>query len=277
MHAITDPDDRTVARKTPALFPAVAALLLWAAGCAPVDVPQVLRQARSAARNGAWEMALGLTDKALAVRENDIGALVLKGICLQKCGRVDDAATILERAALLAPETYTAQLFYGWVLAEQGLYEKALGPLEKAWELKPGGRDLMALLARCCLEQNLERGLHFLQGLRQYPALARGPEIYNDLGVLRLKLGDAPTGLKWLLKALERAPDNPVVLQNLAVVYDHYLVDPEQALRFYRDCLRVSQKRGDRLRARRITDRLRALAAERRAGRVRHPPPADFQ
>ncbi|NOY79501.1 MAG: tetratricopeptide repeat protein [Kiritimatiellaeota bacterium] len=257
--------DGNRASKGPSPLPALTGLLLWAAGCAPIDVSQVLRQAEDAARGGAWEMAMGLTDQALAVRENDIEALVLKGICLQKCGRIDDAATILERAALLAPDTYTAQLFYGWVLAEQGLYEKALDPLEKAWELKPGGRDLMALLARCCLEQNLERGLHYLQGLRRYPSLARGPEIYNDLGVLRLKLGDAQAGLKWLLKALGRAPDNPVVLQNLAVVYDHYLVNPEQALRFYRDCLRTSQKRGDRLRVRRITDRLRALAAERRA------------
>lgn len=246
-------------------------LLITISGCAPTDITQVLSDAQNAAREGAWEMAVNLTDKALTIRENDIEALVLKGICLQKCGRIDDALSVLERAALLAPKVYEAQLFYGWLLCDQGMYEKALGPLEKAWDLSPGQRDLLTLLARCCMEQNLERGLHYLQGLRRFPPLERGPEIYNDIGVLKLKLGEKLDGLSALMEARKRAPENPTVLQNLAVVYDHYLVAPDQALKFYRYCLTTSQKRGEHLRVRRITGRLRELAAERRVQRHNSP------
>ncbi len=235
----------------------VSALLF---GCARPDIPALLRQAQTAAQAGAWEQALELTNRVLRLRKNDVEALVLDGICLQKVGRAEDALRRLEQAAALAPQSFQAQIFYGWGLAETGRYGDALDPLEKAWRRKPYDRNLLALLARCCLEQNLARGARYLQGLRQYPEFQRAPELYNDLGVLWVNQGHPRRGLENLLKALQLAPSNPVILQNIAVVYDNLLQDTNQAVRFYRYCLSILQSRHDRRRAGPIIARLRQLA-----------------
>ena len=240
------------------LFSLVGLLLL--SGCAPTDITETLRQAQAAAEAGAWEQALKLTHQILRIRKNDVEAMVLEGICLQKVGRPEDAVKRLEQAAALAPDQFEPQLFYGWILAETGRFGNALGPLEKAWNMKPAHRDLLALLSRCCLEQNLVRGARYLQGLRQYPEFNQGPEIYNDLGVLWVNQGYPRRGLESLLKALQIAPSNPIILQNIAVVYDNVYQNTQQAVRFYRYCLSILQSRRDTRRVDPIIARLRQLA-----------------
>lgn len=243
-------------------------LLLGAGGCGPVDVTETLRQADSAARHGDWQTTETLTRRVLRVADDNIEALVLRGIALYRTGRIDEAERVLARAAALAPNDYDAQLFYGWLLCEIGRYGEALEPLEKAWSIRPGDRNLMTLLGRVCLEQNLARGLRYLQALQRFREFRKSPELYNDLGVLWLQHGDIQEGLRNLNKALVLAPRTPVVLQNLAVAWDNWGRNPEAALRYYRYCLAVCQQTGDRARAVRIEARLRTLitlrAAEKR-------------
>jgi len=236
-------------------------LLLGAAGCGPVDVEETLRQADAAAREGDWQTVETLARRALRVADDNIEAMVLQGIALYRTGRIDEALRVLARAAALAPEDYDAQLFYGWLLCEVGRYGDALEPLEKAWSIRSDNRDLMTLLARVCLEQNLERGLRYLQGLRRFREFRESVELYNDLGVLWLQHGEIEEGLRNLTRALSLAPRTPVVLQNLAVAWDNWGRDPDTALRYYRYCLAVCQQTGDRMRAARIQARLRELSA----------------
>ena len=234
-------------------------------GCEQVDLGQVMREAAAAAGEGRWELALSRTALYLEEDESNVDALVLHGLALHKKGEVAKATTMFERAAILPPERFESQYFYGWVLCEQEEYGRALKPLEAAHALQPANPDVLALLGKCCLEQNVRRGATYVQGLQRHRAYGSGPEVPNALACLALGQDppDVQKALRELQKARDRAPENPVVLQNLAVLCDHYLRDPEEAVRYYRYCLSASQRAGQESRADAVRRRLREISGER--------------
>lgn len=234
-------------------------------GCEQVNVDQALRDAVVAAREGRWEVALKKTGLFLEEDEKSVEALVLHGLALHKTGQLDEATTMFERAAILAPERFEPQYFYGWILCEKEEYGRALRPLEAAYTCRPSNPDLLALLGRCCLEQNVRRGATYIQGLQRHRAYGGGPEVPNALASLALGQDppDVQRALRELQRALDRTPENPVVLQNLAVLCDHYLRDLPQAIRYYRYCLSASQRAGQESRADAIRRRLREISGER--------------
>lgn len=234
-------------------------------GCEQVDVGQFMRDAAAAAKDGRWELALEKTALYLEEDEESVEALVLHGLALHKTGELPKAATMFERAAILAPERFEAQYFHGWILCEQEKYGRALDPLKAAHKLRPSNPDVLALLGRCCLEQNVEWGTTYIQGLQRHRSYGGGPEVPNALACLALGQDppDVKKALRYLQEARDRAPENPVVLQNLAVLSDHYLRDPEGAIRYYRYCLTASQRAGQESRADAVLRRLREISGER--------------
>lgn len=234
--------------------------LLACGGC--MNVEAKVEEAAAAAASGNWTGAYELTEQCLKKEPNNVTALILNGLAQSMQGRGLEATLVLEQAAKLAPGDFAAQYFHGWILAENGRYADALVPLRQAHALRPTQKNLLVLLARCCLEQNLPEGVRYLQAMRRFPELEKGPELYNALGVLWLNQGQYEQARSNFMLAWQRDNSSVIVPQNLAVLYDHYLRNPTEALRYYRYCLGANQKLGNQLRASLIHERVLALSKE---------------
>lgn len=245
-------------------------------GCdADPGVSALYRQATLAAGAADFDTALSLTEKALQAEPDHVRALVLHGYCrfrlMTPTQMAEDASpvvTYMERAARLAPDDFTTQYYHGWMLLESGQYGRALDPLEKAYELReqcPEHLDsVLVMLSLCCLNQNLIRGRTYLQALRRYRGFEGSPLVYNALGILYAKQLDYESALTSFLEALERDPNHPVVLRNLAVLHDQFLQRPDEAMRYYARAIAAGQATRDTSREEAIRRRLRTLAEERR-------------
>lgn len=241
-------------------------------GC--MNVPAKLQEAAAAASAGNWQSAQELAEKCLHKEKTNVTALVLNGIALHELGNSEAAAVQLEQAALLGPNDYAAQYFCGWVLSENGRHGEALIPLRRANELRKNNQDLLVLLSRCCMAQNLPEGAKYLQQLRRFPAMDGRPELYNDLGVLWMNQGLYDLAVKNLLTAWQKDPKSVVIPQNLAVLYDQYMHNPVAALPYYRFCYNKSLEMGDTLRAAQVNERIVLLAAELPKAPVAVPAPS---
>lgn len=238
----------------------ITASLLLSGGC--YNVQAKLQEAVAAAQTGNWTLGYEITEKCLKKEPANVSAMVLNGICLHYVDRDADAATILEQAATGAPENFEAQYFYGWVLASQQRYADALVPLRRAYQLKPDHEQLLVLLSRCCVEQNLAEGVQYLKALRRFPQWEKSAELYNALGMLWLNQGQYNAAKNFFLLAWQRDNANLSVPQNLAVLHDQFMKKPADALRYYRFCLVANQKGGSQFRAAQINDRILELAKE---------------
>ena len=237
-------------------------------GCSRVDPDQAARDATAAMAAGDFVKGMDLAHQAVkgAPRNADYG--VLYGFALFENEQLTEARDQLAKTAAAAPDSFVAQYFHGWVLWRLGDCGDAIGPLKNALFLKDGYEecvpDVLVLLARCCLEQNLDEGFRYLQALRVHRSFGKEPEVYNCLALLSVGQGQHEQALRKLEDALRLDPTNPVILQNLAVLYDTYLQDPKRAMVYYRESLVRRIERKDPTNQAAIRERLRQLARERR-------------
>lgn len=220
--------------------------------CRPNDQPDELALASQALVDGRYAEVLTLTEQVLRRRPDDLDALLLNSYCLQLTatdrGARSKAIFNLDRATTLAPLRHDVWYVYGWVLYDNARYDDAFKALGKAEALLLGLSaptaserarlaDVMFLLGRCCMHNNLPKGLTYFQGLRRYEPYRQWPELYNSMAILSLKQGLYSNALGWLGEGLRFEPDNASLLRNVAVVYDIYLANPRLARAFYVRCL----------------------------------------
>jgi len=246
----------------------IAFLLLIGSGCTPTNVETALQEAVAFASKAKWDLAIEQTEKCVEVAPKDITALVLHGICLYEAERKEDALEVLQQAVGIAPDEFMPNFFYGWALAGDEKYADAIAPLSRARELRNQHPDVLpdvlVLLARCCLEQNLPQGKTCLQALRRYRDFAESPEVYNSLGLLQVYQGEYENATESFGEALRLDRENAVVLQNIAVLHDVYLGDPVKAMRYYLRSLASRQAAGDSRNQEQVRGRLKRLSKERR-------------
>jgi tetratricopeptide (TPR) repeat protein len=241
----------------------LSAALICLCGCGGNDPDTLVRDAASAAAAGRWSQALELTGQALKNGNPPLNARILHGLSLHQMQESAEAAEVLQKAANKAPEDFAAQFFCGYILCENQRYADALPYLRAAYDMRKDHPDLLVLLARACLRQNLSEGMRYLQALRRFPRFRNGPEIYNGLAMLAFGEQNYLKAAEYYLQAHGNAPQNPAILQNLAVLHDQYLGDPQKALKYYRLCLLESQRASDRQRGNAVRSRLRQMARER--------------
>lgn len=246
----------------------IALLLLIGSGCTPTNVETTLQEALALASKAKWDLAIEQTEKCIEVAPKDITALVLHGICLYEAERKEDALEVLQQAVEIAPDEFMPNFFYGWALAGNEKYADAIAPLSRARELRNQHPDVLpdvlVLLAKCCLEQNVPKGKTCLQALRRYRDFAESPEVYNSLGLLQVYQGEYESARESFGEALRLDRENAVVLQNIAVLHDVYLGDPVKAQRYYLRSLASRQAAGDSRNQEQIRGRLKRLSRERR-------------
>lgn len=223
-----------------------AALLLLS--CRREQESNVLDEAYQALIDGRHAEVLTLTDQYLRQRPDDIDGLLLNSYSVQVTatdrGARSKAIFNLNRATNLSPSRHDVWYVYGWVLYENARYDDAIKALEKADALlmgltSPGASDqaLLAsvrfLIGRCCMHNNLPKGMSYLQALRLQEPYRRWPELYNTMAILSLKQGLYSNALGWFSEGLRLDPNNAGLLRNIAVVHDIYLANPRLARVFY--------------------------------------------
>jgi tetratricopeptide (TPR) repeat protein len=226
------------------------------------------REAEVAMAEGDFVKGLDCAQQAFRADPHNVDYGILYGYALFANDRSREAKDQLAQMAAAAPDRFLAQYFHGWILWRLGEYGDAIRPLKNALHLKEGYEehvpDVLVLLARCCLKQNLPEGGRYLQALRAHRSFGREPETHNCLGMLQVGQGQYEAALQRFEEALRLDPGNPVILQNLAVLHDIYLKDPRQAMYYYRESLAQRIERRDPTNQADIRERLRQLARERR-------------
>jgi tetratricopeptide (TPR) repeat protein len=183
-----------------------------------------------------YDEALATVDRSLALRPDNIDALINRGYYLLSLSRYQEALATLDRALVLAPDDATALLNRGLVLEYLGRYDDALATYERSLALHPdnlkllhfkartlGGlkrfSDELATLDRALLVQPDDSTALYMMGLVFLDRLDRPGDARAILARVGAPNRDDPVALNshgWLLMRLEH--------------YDEGLMDVERSL-----------------------------------------------
>ena len=142
--------------------------------------------------------------------------LALLGRSLAKQGRLEEAATEIDRAIALSPELPLLHEDLGSVRSSQGRHEEAIGLFKKALHLEPrlasAHRKLGAALA--AIGRGDEADRHFESYFDRDPVAGRVAE-----GADHLRGGRADEAISVLRDVLRHHPDNVDAMRYLAIAY----------------------------------------------------------
>lgn len=249
------------------LFPLVCLFLtgICLTGCQGQDPETMFRTAVNYAASARWDEALKIAAGVQKKNPSHVSSRILEGLALyhlQKHGRAEE---VLRSASQDFPGDFASQHFYGWIMYERGKFQDALPPLRKAHEIRPDHDGTTALLARCLLEQALpEEGIPLFNSLRKSPLYGKGAAIDNSLARLYLYEGDIIKAKNHFFAALRRDPKNPVIAQNVAVLFDQYIASPREAVRYYTVAQNLYLNMGDKKQADVLKRRIAKIMRESR-------------
>lgn len=223
---------------------------------------ELLKRAKDAAAAGKWDDAVSLTGQVLKRNGGDSRALIMRSVAFYHRGDRGPALEEAAKAAKAAPDNFMAQYNYGWMLFEDGKFGDCVGPLSIALKIRPDDVDTAQLLARV---YDSLGGAVAVKARKYYLIMLKSerfkndPMVYNDLACNYLAGGDADKALKLFSRAKKLAPENPVVILNLAVLCDKHLDRRKIAAGYYRKYLNLV-KDNPALNARRLEVERRLMA-----------------
>lgn len=234
-------------------LPIILFLTIILASCDRTDLGREMSLGVAEARLGHYEQALVHATSCVAFAPENVDALLLKSFCQfmleTKPEKRRQPLMGLLKCTHLSPDRFDPWYFYGWALVETGQLREAIEPLRQALKLVSSGNpkalEVKLLLERCYIANNLvDEALRILQPLQGRLPYRNCPELFNELGIIDLKRQSPQNAVNHFLRGLELDQNNEVLLQNLAVTYDLYLNNPQQAWDYYRKCL-IAKKRVD--------------------------------
>jgi tetratricopeptide (TPR) repeat protein len=179
--------------------------------------------------------ALPLVETIRAERPNDPDVDVELALCHEGLGRGEEARAILDRVLGEHPEHGPALREQGRLLLQAEKPAEAEQFLRRGLAVLPHDLHTNTYLAEALVRQGKTRDADAQQAhaklLKQWNARLReiselelpkrpyDPELYCEIGVLELRLGHSERGYRWLLLALNGAPDSPAVHAALADYY----------------------------------------------------------
>ncbi len=187
-------------------------------------------------------------------------------------GELDSSAALLQEALVALPYHPRLLSLYGGVLQQQGRYQAALSPLEKAYRLDPDDLSTISTLGLVydALKMYSQLDSLYESALRKFPdnalllnnysyslgvrgvqleralemarrALAREPgsAAYHDtVGWIFFQMGDYQKARDYILKSLEIQPDNPEVVEHMGDIFEK-LGEREKAREYWQNALRL--------------------------------------
>ena len=163
--------------------------------------------------------------RALALAPDLAETRVARGLALSLDGKYDEAGVELEKAVALDPGSYEAHYFYGRVEFARGRMEQAETHFRRAAEIDPAAQDTWYLLGMTLRKRgklalaktaNVECVEAAKRRVDAHPedtrAWTMGAAVFADLG-------EPDTAARWLARAIEVDPDEPLIQYNAACVY----------------------------------------------------------
>jgi len=203
---------------------------------------ELLRDATAMGEKGNWREAIKLSRHAVRKNPKDANALVILALGLEQNGESASALDSLQLAVKMSPENFMAQFTLGRMLFQLGKYEECVAPLKNARDLDQDNVDTVILLAKTMEMLNLPECAEYYHILAMSKRFINKPEPFNELGVYYTKKNDYKRASSYFIKAYKMAPQNHIVVYNLAVFLDKYMNTPDKAKKFYLKYLELAAK-----------------------------------
>lgn len=226
---------------------------LFLCGCSDPIVPTgvLLHDAASKASEGNWSEADLLAKKALKQDQNNADALMIRALARNSLDSSGDAVEYAIRATRIRPDHFLPHYIQGMLLSKNGKPELALRSLKEARRYRPHDINTLLLLA-----ENSIAVKRFREAAGYFKLLARNqdyrtsPYLWNGLGICYAS-SSPQMALRFFQRAERYAPNDPVTLLNLAVLYDAFLREEQQARSYYERFTRITIGKAeyDKLRA----------------------------
>ncbi len=207
----------------PSLSAALFPLLLVAAflgGCAATGGPDGKRSDQAAATGGAAAGSIipGSTEESEQRRRARIRLELAAGYYQQRNYTI--ALDELGQALRADPDYAAAYSMLGLVYMDLGDRARAEESFQRALRLTPNDAELNNSYGWFLCQNGRERDAieHFMQALRD-PLYATPGKPLHNAGICALKSGDEPAAERYLLRAFQVDPSNPVAMFNLGEIY----------------------------------------------------------
>ncbi len=250
--------------KISAMLSAALLLAFCLAACSsksePADV--LIKKSFDSAMAGDWKNAEELAERAVAQEPSNVTALLLHALALSYTDRLQSAIDESLKAVKLAPGSFTAQYLKGYLLYKNRSYDQCIEPLRIARSLRPSDMNSAILLAQASLElRNTTAAAGYYKIIARDRRFYPTPAPWIGLGMTFLKTRPTLTRSYFML-AERRAPDNPLIALNLAVLNDSALKSPMNAVPYYNKFLRLTRDKAgfDAMRVK-VQKRLTEIAA----------------
>jgi tetratricopeptide (TPR) repeat protein len=175
----------------------------------------LLQRARVRALRGARPDAIADLDQAIRIAPDEAVPLVLRARIHQQAGDTDRAQADLERVLKKHPDHPAALELRGLIAAERNDYAAAIGDFRKLVAQKPDDAVLVGQLGMLYLAAKQPR-----QAIKRFSRAIELDESnfasWRGRSDAEISIGDHAAALADLEKALELAPDDSGVLNNLA-------------------------------------------------------------
>jgi tetratricopeptide (TPR) repeat protein len=219
------------------------------------NIAVVSRLIRNYVQSGEIERAAAFLDEMLAVRPDDVAALLLRADLHAVQGQADQARALVERVIAIAPGSpaghialtrlniaegrldeaeraaavgidavendFRLRLLQAQLLERRGAFEEAIAQYRVLAEMDPGSvlvaNNLASLIAehRSDDEEAMALAERMARRLRGYDI----PELKDTYGWILFLRGDVAAALSPLIDAAAALPDNPIVRYHLGRAY----------------------------------------------------------
>jgi Flp pilus assembly protein TadD len=184
----------------------------------PANADALVNLGAALQKTGRLDEATNAYREALRLRPEDASAHNNLGATLEQLGRADQAAIEYRESLRRAPESSATHANLGRALLAMGRPDEAAGELREALRLEPALPTAQYLLGTALAERGrLEEAVRAFQTALQDPALARTPEVHNDLGVVFGRLGRPADAVIQFREALRLNPNFEAARANLAM------------------------------------------------------------
>ena len=225
------------------LAAALLPLLFGACSSKKESADVLLAKSFNCAVNGDWKLAESYAKNAVASAPSSLEALLLHALALSYTDKLQNAIDESRKAVQLAPEDFTAQYLRGYLLYRNGNYDQCIEPLRKARSLRPNDLNSTILLAQASLKlRNKTVAAGYYKIIAKDSRFNAEPAPWIGLGMAYLKT-DPSRARSYFLIAERRAPENPFVALNLAILNDANLQHPADAVPYYNKFLRLTENK----------------------------------
>lgn len=223
------------------LAAALLPLLFTACSSEKESADTLLSKSFSCAVNGDWKLAESYAKRAVAAAPENPDALILHALALSYTDELQGAIDESRKAVSLAPDHFTAQYLKGYLLYRNGNYDQCIEPLRIARSLRSDDLNSAILLAQASLRlRNATAAAGYYKIIAQDRRFNATPAPWIGLGMAFLKT--KPSLSKSYFQIAERrAPENPLVALDLAVLCDTNLKRPADAVPYYSKFLLLTQ------------------------------------